>query len=191
LAMDLLRGETVMGEEMEATPKGIAKEVWERTVSMFIDDVIEAYQDAGIIGAGLVAPAAFFGMGAQTYEPPPPSSELASWVAALKRDEDKVQRLIRQGKMSEAMEVAANNPLLDIQPEKDDYYSMSRRRLAGNLAKINITRAAYNKAEETKASLLGMTEEQKEDYLKLLEERMNEEAQAYLNQFYDDYGMMR
>ena len=182
IVRDILEGENVMGEPLEFTPKGVGKEIYNRTVSMFVQDVVEAYQDAGVFGALGVAPAAFFGMGAQTYEPPSAPSELASWVAALKREEDEIQRLIRQDKMSEAYKIAQNNPLLNMEYDsaRNEYYSMTRRNLQSELAKIHVVRAEYNRIEETKSSLLDMTEEQKKAYLELLEGRMDAMAEPVL-----------
>ena len=64
-AMNLLRGKTLFGEEIE-----IPKEIGIRFVPMVMQDVYDLYQDQGILGLPL-APLGWFGVGLQTYESKP------------------------------------------------------------------------------------------------------------------------
>lgn len=67
IAADVLTGKTFMGDELEATPSFIGKQVYERLTPFFIQDVREAVQEYGAMGI-LLAPIPGLGMGLQTYE---------------------------------------------------------------------------------------------------------------------------
>ena len=73
----ILAGQTYMGEEVIPTEKGeLALQVRNRLAPLFIQDVWDAVEDAGPIGAAIALPGAF-GVGVITYEPrggfaPPP-----------------------------------------------------------------------------------------------------------------------
>ncbi len=83
---DVLAGQTYMGEEVLPTEKGeLAKQVRNRLAPLFIQDVWDAVEDAGPIGAAIALPGAF-GVGVITYKgrftPPKeykPSPEAGAW----------------------------------------------------------------------------------------------------------------
>lgn len=178
IVRDIMAGENVIGEPIEFTPKGIGKQVYQRTVAMFIQDMIDSFQDSGITRTLLIAPLTFLGGLVQTYAPPSPPTQLASQVAALKRDEDKIQKLIRQGEIDKAREMMQSNSLLDMfyDANENDYYSRTRRALQSQLAKVNQIKADYNKINETK-----MDKERKDVLLKQMEDQMNTESQKALD----------
>ena len=66
LVMDILAGETYMGDELSLKPAAIQQQAKERLAPMFIQDMIEAVNDSGIMG-GLLALPGLFGVGIQTY----------------------------------------------------------------------------------------------------------------------------
>lgn len=109
LAWDILKGETVMGEELTPESFNIKKEAWERTVPMFIQDVRDSIryqgldgtgpiisetalsipeqvkQIAGELGRGIIerpgtAALAFTGVGVQTWQP-------SKWTEVSKEQE--------------------------------------------------------------------------------------------------------
>ncbi|KKL11882.1 hypothetical protein LCGC14_2541360, partial [marine sediment metagenome] len=67
LTVDLVRGETFIGEQLEATPEGITKQAFERFTPLFIQDVVDAARYQGLTTAAIVAPLAGHGIGAMTY----------------------------------------------------------------------------------------------------------------------------
>lgn len=75
LAVDAVRGETFLGEQLYASPEVISREIYQRLVPMFIQDVVDVAKDRGLdktaIGASLLA---LHGIGAQTY-PVSPAGE--------------------------------------------------------------------------------------------------------------------
>ena len=74
LSVDLVRGETFIGEQLEATPEGITKQAFERFTPLFIQDVVDAARYQGLTTAAIVAPLAGHGIGAMTY-PVRPATE--------------------------------------------------------------------------------------------------------------------
>ena len=62
LTLDLLRGETMVGEEL--TPSSV---VWQRLAPLYIQDIREAYEDMGGAGVALTGIPGIFGVGVQTY----------------------------------------------------------------------------------------------------------------------------
>lgn len=82
LTVDLVRGETFIGEQLEATPEGITKQAFERFTPLFIQDVVDAARYQGLTTAGIVAPVAMHGIGAMTY--PVRTSTEASRVKDMK-----------------------------------------------------------------------------------------------------------
>jgi hypothetical protein len=66
LAADLLQGETMMGEELDA-----GKMALERVIPLYLQDIKEIKDELGVkgmIGAGIPS---LFGVGVQYYEPKP------------------------------------------------------------------------------------------------------------------------
>jgi hypothetical protein len=85
MSVDLIRGETFIGEKLEATPEGITKQAFERFTPLFIQDVVDAARYQGLTTAGIVAPLAMHGIGAMTY-PVRPNTE-ASRIKDVKSRE--------------------------------------------------------------------------------------------------------
>jgi hypothetical protein len=76
MTVDLLRGETFLGEKLKPEPGFIGEQVMQRFTPLFIQDVIDAARYQGMEGVSLVAPLALHGIGAVTY-PITPSAESA------------------------------------------------------------------------------------------------------------------
>jgi len=74
LVWDMTEGQSFVGEEMEATPSGIAKEVFNRSVPMSIQDVVDATRHQGLTAGILTLPMATLGVGVSAY-PPRPSTQ--------------------------------------------------------------------------------------------------------------------
>ena len=66
LIVDLLAGKNFLGEKMELTPEVVGREAEKRMVPIFIQDLIEAYEDGGISSAFKALPSVV-GVGVQTY----------------------------------------------------------------------------------------------------------------------------
>ncbi len=87
LVLDLLQGETYLGEEFEGMPSNEAwLQVKNRIVPMFIQDLIDAMVEQGLTGAIIAFPA-FLGASAQTYNSAD-WNELSSKLGLPIRDED-------------------------------------------------------------------------------------------------------
>jgi len=76
MTVDLIRGETFRGKQLDLTPEGITEQSFERFTPLFIQDVVDAIKFQGLDVATLVAPLALHGVGAMTY-PVRASSESA------------------------------------------------------------------------------------------------------------------
>lgn len=74
MSVDLVRGETFIGKQLEFTPEGVSEQVFERFTPLFIQDVVDAARYQGLTTAGIVTPLAMHGIGAMTY-PVRPSTE--------------------------------------------------------------------------------------------------------------------
>ena len=66
LVADLLEGETFLGDEFSLEPEAVKEQAFQRLVPMFVQDMVEAIEDSGMIG-GLMAFPGLFGVGVQTY----------------------------------------------------------------------------------------------------------------------------
>lgn len=66
-ALDIYRGQTFFGEEIKPEAPFVAEQIWQRITPLFIQDVVDAVRFQGLGTAGIVAPLAFFGIGAMTY----------------------------------------------------------------------------------------------------------------------------
>jgi len=66
LVIDILRGETYIGDELSLEPEMLRTQAFERLVPMFIQDLTEAIEDSGIAGVFVAIPG-MFGVGVQTY----------------------------------------------------------------------------------------------------------------------------
>ncbi len=68
LANDILRGETFLGEEMTLETEDLQKQIRNRMVPLFIQDVWDAMHEDGLAGAFSATPG-FFGVGIVSYPP--------------------------------------------------------------------------------------------------------------------------
>lgn len=66
LVVDLLQGESYMGEEMNLESDNLSKQAWNRLMPLFVQDLSEAIKDQGPLG-GLIATPGAFGVGVITY----------------------------------------------------------------------------------------------------------------------------
>ena len=69
LINDLLKGETYMGESMELDTQNFKTQAFRRMTPLFIQDMIDAVEQEGPVGAAIAWPGAF-GVGVVTYEDP-------------------------------------------------------------------------------------------------------------------------
>ena len=75
---DILKGETVVGEELEATPEGIREQAWERLGPLFVQDLVDAIIEDGWVG-GMVAIPGGVGAGIVSY----PSRTFSNWLESV------------------------------------------------------------------------------------------------------------
>lgn len=68
MGTSILRGETMIGENIKADWSTVSREAWNRFVPMWIQDVSDALKEEGIAGAA-IATTAITGVGSQTYAP--------------------------------------------------------------------------------------------------------------------------
>lgn len=66
-AVDMIRGETFLGDKLSFEGDVIAREVFQRFTPLFIQDCVDAIRYQGMDGFSMVAPTAFHGVGAMTY----------------------------------------------------------------------------------------------------------------------------
>jgi len=85
MTLDLIRGETFIGEKLEFTPEGITKQAFERFTPLFIQDVVDAARYQNLLTTGIVGITAMHGIGAMTY-PVRPNTE-ASRIKDVKSRE--------------------------------------------------------------------------------------------------------
>lgn len=81
LLVDLLKGQTMIGEEVFDSP---TKELYERLMPLAVQDVIEAIKEQGVAG-GLAAVPGIFGVGVVTY----PDKEFANWEKVVGKNADR------------------------------------------------------------------------------------------------------
>lgn len=74
-ALDFMRQQNFIGEEIKLNPDGIAKEFYEKFTPFFLQDIIDATRLQGLKGGMLAAPFAFHGAGVSTY-PVSPSARV-------------------------------------------------------------------------------------------------------------------
>jgi hypothetical protein len=70
LAIDIKRGETAIGEPLEASPEGIRRELKNRVTPLITQDVVDAMQEHDSWLGGAITPLVWFGIGAQSYTTP-------------------------------------------------------------------------------------------------------------------------
>ena len=83
-SVDMLRGETFLGKQLELSPEVVNSQIYERFTPLFIQDVVDALNYQGLISAAIVSPLALHGIGAMTY-PKSPSSEAIQLKDTLSR----------------------------------------------------------------------------------------------------------
>jgi hypothetical protein len=66
LIMDLYTGKKYIGE-VEYTPKGMLKELYEKTTYLWLQDAIDAYQNDSLAQAAVALPASISGIGVSSY----------------------------------------------------------------------------------------------------------------------------
>jgi len=103
LGLDVWRGETFMGEDVEVTPGSIKTQAWNRAAPMFIQDVVDAVKIHGA-SAGIGAPLSFFGAGVQAMWTP------GQQVNALTRKYDPQGRSVQEMSAVEFKRLAAEHP---------------------------------------------------------------------------------
>lgn len=67
LAVDLWKGQTFLGKELELSPAGVGEQLYNRATPLFIQDVADAIRHQGLGMGAVAAPLAFHGLGVQTY----------------------------------------------------------------------------------------------------------------------------
>jgi hypothetical protein len=67
LVLDIKSGETITGDELEASPAGIRTQLWNRGMPLAWQDIVESVREEGVRG-GLISSLALGGIGIQTYE---------------------------------------------------------------------------------------------------------------------------
>lgn len=67
LPMDLLSGETFLGDKMSLEASSVMEQIYQRLTPLCIQDVADAVRWQGMESLSYVAPSAFFGINAQTY----------------------------------------------------------------------------------------------------------------------------
>jgi hypothetical protein len=80
-ALDLIRGETAVGDPVNLTVKDTAARAVQNLTFLWIQDLFDAIRYQGLATGAIVAPATFIGLGASTY-PMSPSTKVA-----LQKDE--------------------------------------------------------------------------------------------------------
>lgn len=84
LSVDLIRGETFLGKQLKPEKEVIAREVFERFVPLFIQDVVDAARYEGLTSMSIITPLALHGIGAMTY-PATSGSETARLKETLSK----------------------------------------------------------------------------------------------------------
>ena len=69
LLMDIMKGETWLGEDITTDQAFLSRQVWERMAPLALQDIIEAMEQQGPLG-GLLGSPAFLGIGVMSYDPP-------------------------------------------------------------------------------------------------------------------------
>tara|TARA_R110000823_G_scaffold29554_3_gene85606 strand:- start:4037 stop:7357 length:3321 start_codon:yes stop_codon:yes gene_type:complete len=67
LAMDISKGETFIGEELRTDDASLVNMAWERMAPLFLQDVVEAMEEQGLVKGGLLALPGFVGGGVTSY----------------------------------------------------------------------------------------------------------------------------
>lgn len=67
LGVDILRGETVLGDELKPDVDTLAEQVFARNVPFFMQDVIESFTESGMLVGAATTPASFFGIGTSSF----------------------------------------------------------------------------------------------------------------------------
>ena len=111
LGLDIWRGETFMGEDVEVTPGSLKTQAWNRAAPMFIQDVVDAVKIQGA-AAGVGTPLSFFGAGVQAMWTP------GQQVNALTQKYDPQGRSVQEMSAVEFKRLAAEHP--DLAAARDE-----------------------------------------------------------------------
>jgi hypothetical protein len=65
--LDLMNGKNFIGQEMDADKATVAREAWGRFMPFFVQDMVDAIHQEGLVG-GFMASPGLFGTGTQSYE---------------------------------------------------------------------------------------------------------------------------
>ena len=65
--LDLMNGKNFIGQEMDADKATVAREAWSRFMPFFVQDMVDAIHQEGLVG-GFMASPGLFGTGTQSYE---------------------------------------------------------------------------------------------------------------------------
>jgi hypothetical protein len=67
LVTDTVKGETFIGEELRTDDASLVNMAWERMAPLFLQDVVEAMEEQGLVKGGLLALPGFVGGGVTSY----------------------------------------------------------------------------------------------------------------------------
>ena len=85
LAVDLYKGQTFLGDRLDFDHATVMEQAYQRLTPLFMQDTIDAIRYQGLESASITGPAAFFGIGAQTY--PEKISQTAARLKDIKAKE--------------------------------------------------------------------------------------------------------
>jgi len=76
--MDMIRGETIVGDELTLAPEDVRDQVIQRLAPFVVQDIMEAAQEDGWMG-GMTAASSIVGVGAVSY----PSRTFSTWLESI------------------------------------------------------------------------------------------------------------
>ncbi len=131
LLNDLLRGESYSGEKMGAGVTDVQRQAWTRFAPLFIQDMIDAIDQDGMIG-GVVASPGLFGIGVVTYMSPA----------------NKMREQLAQETYGKTWEQVGSDPELGIAKQQE--LQRSNPKL---LAQVQLEKDEYNKTIQGKSDI--------------------------------------
>ncbi len=131
LLNDLLRGESYAGEKMGAGVTEVQRQAWTRFAPLFIQDMIDAVDQDGMIG-GVVASPGLFGIGVVTYMSPA----------------NKMREQLAQETYGKTWEQVGSDPNLGIAKQQE--LQRSNPKL---LALVQLEKDEYNKTIQGKSDI--------------------------------------
>jgi len=106
LVMDMLKGETYLGEEYTSANAG--QIAYEKLTPMFVQDLVDAINDSGMVG-GIMAIPGLFGAGVQTY---------GGTADFKKSDWDTIAQALFNKKWDELADMPADPKLYNLTPQE-------------------------------------------------------------------------